>query len=80
MKSALELIFACVAEDEARALGAALGPDSNSVPRDQTFSSAVEGRYLRFRISSPRASSCIASALGILADAKLFQDVWTLTA
>lgn len=80
MKLTLELVFACRAPEEARSLEAALGPDNNAVPRDQTFSSELEGRYLRFRITSPRASSCVSSALGLLADAKLFQDVWTLTA
>ena len=48
--------------------------------RTRRFSSALEGARLRFTIASPRASSCISSALGILGDAKLFQEVWALTA
>jgi hypothetical protein len=80
MNLTLELVFTCASEAEARSLEAALSPDNKSVPKDQTFSSELEGRSLRFRVSSPRASSCISSTVGILADARLFQEVWALTA
>jgi hypothetical protein len=80
MNLTLELVFICATDEEARSLESALAPDNKSVPKDQTFSSELEGRSLRFRIDSPRASSCISSAIGILADARLFQEVWALTA
>jgi hypothetical protein len=79
MKLTLDLVLTCASAKEARSLEAALSPDNKSVPKDQTFSAELEGRNLRFLISSPRASSCISSALGILGDAKLFQEIWKLT-
>lgn len=80
MRLTLDLVITCSSAKEARALKDVLSPDNKSVPKDQTFSSALEGERLRFTIASPRASSCISSALGILGDAKLFQEVWALTA
>ena len=80
MNLTLELVFKCGSAAEARSLEQALSPDNKSIPKDQTFSTNLEGKNLRFLISSPRAASCISSALGILGDAKLFQDVWMLTA
>jgi hypothetical protein len=79
MKLALDLVIACGSPKEARSLEAALSPDNKSVPKDQTFSSELDGARLRFLISSPRASSCVSSALGILGDAKLFQEIWSIS-
>jgi hypothetical protein len=79
MKLTLDLVLTCASVKEARSLEAALSPDNKSVPKDQTFSAKLEGTNLRFMISSPRASSCISSALGILGDAKLFQEIWGLS-
>jgi hypothetical protein len=79
MKLTLDLVITCASSKEARSLEAALSPDNKSVPKDQTFSSELEGPNLRFLISSSRASSCVSSALGILGDAKLFQEVWSIS-
>jgi hypothetical protein len=80
MRLTLELVFVCGSREHALSLEAALSPDNKSVPKDQSFSSEVSGKELRFLISSPRPSSCISSALGLLSDADLFQEVWLLTA
>jgi hypothetical protein len=76
----LELTITCGSPEEAVSLQTALSPDNKSVPKDQSFSSRTEGRDLSFLIRSPKVSGCISSALSILTDARLFQDVWSLTA
>ena len=80
MKLTLELTIQCASEDAARSLERVLAPDNKSVPKDQVLTKALDGDTLRFAISSTRASSCVSSALGILADAKLFAEVWVATA
>jgi hypothetical protein len=79
MKLALELTLSCTNEEQARSLKAVLAPDNKNFPKDQSFVEEVDGSQLRFLITSERASGCISSALGILTDAKLFQDVWEMT-
>ncbi len=78
MKLTVELIFVCAGEREARSLKATLSPDNKSVPRDQRLSVELSGRTLRFVIESARPAAGLSSALSLLSDAKLFQDVWTL--
>ncbi len=80
MKLTLELIIVCGSPQEALSLQETLAPDNKSVPKDQSFSSAADGRDLRFLISSARPSGCLSSASSILTDVGLFQDVWSLTA
>jgi hypothetical protein len=80
MRLKLELTIRCASAKEARSLDVVLSPDNKSTPKDQTFSTELEGTDLRFLIDSPRPSSCISTALGILGDAKLFREVWALTA
>ena len=79
MNLTIDLVFACASEREAIALDEALAPDNKSVPKDQEFSSRREGANLIFRISSGRAPGCISSALGLLSDARLFQEVWMVS-
>ena len=80
MRLTIDLVIECESEVMARSLGVALSPDNKSAPKDQSFSSSQEGRNLVFSISSPRASGCISSALSILSDSRLFQEVWSLAA
>jgi hypothetical protein len=77
MTLTVEITFECLGEREATSLEAALSPDNKSIPKDQRFSSERSGSVLRFKISSPRPASCISSALSLLSDARLFQEVWS---
>lgn len=74
----LELTLECRSDLEARSLALALSPDNKGVPKDQSFVTTQEGRSLNFRVSSDRASGALSTALSILSDAKLFQEVWAL--
>lgn len=72
----IELVFECVGAREARSLEATLSPDNRGLPKDQELVVSRRGRKLFFTIKSQRSSSAVSSALSILSDAKLFQDVW----
>lgn len=78
MSLSIEITFECAGEREAAALEAALAPDNHPLPKGQDLSSWREGKELSYRITSPRSSSCVSSALSLLADAKLFSEVWQL--
>jgi hypothetical protein len=78
MKLTVEIVFECAGEREASSLRATLSPDNKSAPKDQKVVVEQTGRTLRFFIESARPVSGIASAVSLLADAKLFQEVWAL--
>ena len=78
MKLTVELVFVCAGEREARSLRTTLSPDNKSAPKDQKLSVEVSGRTLRINIESARPAAGLTSALSVLSDAGLFQDVWTL--
>lgn len=79
MRLTVELVIECRSEREALSLDEALSPDNKSVPKDQELSAQRDGPVLRYRISSERAAGCLSSALGLLSDARLFQEVWSAT-
>jgi hypothetical protein len=78
MTLTIEIDFECVGEREASSLEAALSPDNHPLPKDQRLDSERKGGTLTYRISSPRASSCVSSALSLLSDAGLFSQIWEL--
>ncbi len=78
MTLTIEIAFECLGEREAASLEAALSPDNHPLPKDQRLDSTRRADTLTYTISSPRASSCVASALSLLSDARLFAQVWSL--
>jgi hypothetical protein len=60
-------------------LAAVLTPDNAGVPKDQSFSmSRVHGKLV-FRAKSEVPSSLLTTAISVLTDASLFQEVWLLS-
>jgi len=78
MKLTVELVFECAGEREATSLRSTLSPDNKSMPKDQRLTVEQTGRTLRFIIESPRPVAGLSSALSLLSDAKLFQEIWTI--
>ncbi|MGD0637683.1 MAG: hypothetical protein ABSA72_06565 [Nitrososphaerales archaeon] len=77
MTLTIEIAIECLGEREAASLEAALTPDNHPLPKGQRFSSTRIGSVLSFRITSDRQSSCISSAISLLTDARLFDEVWS---
>jgi hypothetical protein len=78
MMLTVEVIFECAGAKEASSLRATLSPDNKTVPKDQKLTVEQRGRNLRFVVESPRPAAGLSSALSLLSDARLFQEVWTL--
>ncbi len=72
-----EVVFECAGAREARSLATTLHADNRTIPKDQSLKVERERRRLTFVIESP-GPACIASALSLLSDASLFQEVWAL--
>jgi len=77
MTLTIEIAIECLGEREAASLEAALTPDNHPLPKRQRFSSTRIDSVLSFRITSDRQSSCISSAISLLTDARLFDEVWS---
>ena len=78
MTVTIEMALECAGEREAAALETVLAPDNHRVPKDQTFSFSRSANVLSFKVGSTRAASCFSSALSLLSDAKLFDELWSL--
>ncbi|MDG7020455.1 MAG: hypothetical protein JRN23_00825 [Nitrososphaerota archaeon] len=73
----LLLQIECRDGEVASALDAALMPDNRYFPKDQRFSASRRGRRLTFRVDSPRLRPAVSTVESIIADAKLFGEVWS---
>ncbi|MDA4123056.1 MAG: hypothetical protein OK456_07755 [Thaumarchaeota archaeon] len=77
MRLRARVVFECAGAREARSLAATLHADNRTIPKGQSLRVERDSRRLTFVIESP-GPACIASALSLLSDASLFQQVWTL--
>ena len=73
---AIELRIECGDGRVADALNQALMPDNRYFPKDQSFHASKEGSVLWFNVASPRTRPVISTVVSIVADARLFRDVW----
>ena len=72
----MSLLLECEDDEVAKALHDVLMPDNRYFPKDQSFRASREGPVLRFDVESPRARPAISTIHSIVADARLFRDVW----
>lgn len=62
-----------------RALSAVLAPDNGGIPRGLRLTSTEEGRTVRFDIESGSPAAALSTALSLLRDIALFDEVWLLS-
>jgi hypothetical protein len=79
MRVVFDLLIRCVDERTAQSLELVLYPDNRIFPKDQRFNFIRDGKTLRFNIESPRIMPALSSLESLLSDAKLFQEVWSLS-
>ena len=79
MKAVAVLTVRLSAPLQRRSLSAVLAPDNEGLPGGLLLA-ATEGRKsLRFRAESDSASTAVSTALALLRDIALFQEVWLLS-
>lgn len=75
----LRLEIECRDEQVASALDSALMPDNRYFPKDQSFKASRRGNVLSFTVGSPRVRPAVTTVKSIIADARLFAEVWSQT-
>ena len=79
MRTRVELRIGCRDGSTVKCLASVLAPDNEGAPRGMKLASAVEADHLTFTVESDSASSSLSTALAVLRDATLFQEVWLLS-
>ena len=79
MRTQAELRVRCRDGLTVKSLASVLAPDNDGAPRGMKLASAVEGDSLKFTVDSDSASSSLSTALAVLRDATLFEEVWLLS-
>lgn len=79
MKVTAELELRMHDADSARRLSAVLAPDNEGLPRGLKLSVSRGTRLLAYRVDSGSPTSAVSTALALLRDIVLFQEVWLLS-
>jgi len=79
LNSTLSLTLKLAGADVRRALASVLAPDNEGAPRGLRLSMGGKGEVIEFVVDSDSSSAAISTALALLRDISLFQDVWLLS-
>ena len=79
MNTAATLTIACVSEEVRERLAAVLAPDNEGLPRGLHLSMVVRGRSIEFSLDADSPYTSISTALALLRDIVLFEEVWLLS-
>ncbi|MDE1853105.1 MAG: hypothetical protein KGI38_05065 [Thaumarchaeota archaeon] len=79
MKTTVQLMVGCSDATVRKKLASVLTPDNEGAPQGMKLSMAGAGRGLEFKIESGSPTSVLSTALAILRDVALFQEVWLLS-
>ena len=79
MKTTVDLTVDCADATVRMKLASVLAPDNEGAPQGMKLSMVGAGRGLGFKIESGSPTSALSTALAILRDVTLFQEVWLLS-
>jgi len=79
LKVSVLLTLTCKDPDARRRLQSVLSPDNEGGPRALKLSAAGAGSALKFKVEADSAQTAISTALSILRDVRLFEEVWLLS-
>jgi hypothetical protein len=79
MKTTAALEVRCVDDEVRRSLESTLSPDNEGGPRELRLSMKGRGRRLSFEVETDSPSTSVSTALALLRDIALFQEVWLLS-
>jgi len=74
-----QVTIRCYGQFLARKLGEILAPDNVGIPKEQHFRVSRERESLVYTFESGTLASLFSTAISILRDAALFQEVWLLS-
>ncbi len=73
------LTLACVDSGARRSLQSVLSPDNEGGPRSLRLKVTGAGRTLKFEVGADTPQTAVSTALAILRDVRLFEEVWLLS-
>ncbi|HEV2225782.1 MAG TPA: hypothetical protein VGR56_03140 [Nitrososphaerales archaeon] len=79
MKVSVQLTFTCKDAEARRRLQSVLSPDNEGGPRSLKLSATRIGSELKFRVEADSLQTAVSTALSILRDVRLFEEVWLLS-
>lgn len=79
MRTTIRLSIRCADVNVCRQLVSVLTPDNDGAPRGMTLRMGAREETLEFRITSDSPSGAVSTAIAVLRDALLFQEVWLLS-
>jgi hypothetical protein len=79
MKTSAVLVLTCDDPAARRQLQSVLSPDNEGGPRTLKVSAKAKGNILEFKVGADSILTALSTALSILRDASLFEEVWLLS-
>jgi hypothetical protein len=79
LKTAAMLALTCADEEVRKSLASVLAPDNEGAPRSLSLSVGGKGHTLELDVKSASPSTAISTALALLRDVALFEEVWLLS-
>ncbi len=79
MRTTIRLSIRCADVHVCHQLVSVLTPDNEGAPRGMTLRMGAREGTLEFRITSDSSSGAVSTAMAVLRDVLLFQEVWLLS-
>jgi hypothetical protein len=79
MNTRIRLSIRCADVHACRQLASVLTPDNDGAPRGMTLKMGARKETLEFRIASDSPTGAVSTAVAVLRDVLLFQEVWLLS-
>ncbi len=79
MRTSVRLSIRCSEKEVRTQLESVLSPDNEGAPKGLRFSMSGRAGTLLFRIESAAPSAGLSTAIAVLRDVSLFQEVWLLS-
>ena len=79
MRTRIRLSIRCADVHVCRQLVSVLTPDNEGAPRGMTLRMEARKGTLEFRITSDSPPGAVSTAMAVLRDVLLFQEVWLLS-
>ena len=79
MKTTIRLSIRCADAPVCGQLASVLTPDNEGAPRGMTLRMEARKENLEFRIASDSPTGAVSTAVAVLRDVLLFQEVWLLS-
>ncbi len=79
MRTTIKLSIRCANAGVCNQLVSVLTPDNRRAPRGMALKMEARNETLEFQIASESPSGAVSTAIAVLRDAHLFQEVWLLS-